>query len=67
MPTLILAPAHVFDVSLFSDAGKKFEKTKRALVGDEEEAYACAACEQPVAEDFEYCPHCGEDAVEPTE
>lgn len=54
-------------MSLFSDAGRKFEKTKRALAGGDGAAYVCTACEEPADEDHEYCPHCGESAVEPVE
>jgi len=53
-------------MSLFRKAGKKFEETKRTyLDGDAE--YVCRACEEVVDGDYEYCPHCGEAAVEPIE
>ncbi len=53
-------------MSLFRKAGKKFEETKRTyLDGDPE--YVCRGCEEPVAESFDHCPHCGEPAVEPIE
>jgi len=49
-------------MSLFRKAGKKFEEKKRAYVDGDPE-YVCRACEEAVAEAFEYCPHCGEAAV----
>jgi rubrerythrin len=53
-------------MNLFRKAGEKFEETKRAFVeGDAE--YVCRACEKPVAEDYDHCPHCGEASVEPVE
>lgn len=54
-------------MSLFERAGKKFEETKQAFVGGKEAAYVCRACEEPVSEDYEHCPHCGEPSVEPAE
>jgi len=54
-------------MSLFRKAGEKFEETKRAFVdggGEAETKYVCRACEESVADDHEYCPHCGEDTVE---
>lgn len=52
-------------MGLFSDVGRKFEETKQSLIDSEQAEYACASCENPVTEDFEYCPHCGEGSVEP--
>jgi len=54
-------------MSLFRKAGEKFEETKRTLLDGTEAAYACGACEEPLTADFDYCPHCGEDAVGPVE
>jgi rRNA maturation endonuclease Nob1 len=54
-------------MSLFSDAGRAFERTKQALTGDDGPEYVCRACEELVEEDYEFCPHCGEAAVEPLE
>lgn len=54
-------------MSLFRDAGKKFEETKQSLLGDTEAKYICRSCEETIAEDYEYCPHCGEETVEPAE
>lgn len=51
-------------MSLFRKAGKKFEETKQKFTGDEE-GYVCEACGTALDEDYEYCPHCGESAVEP--
>jgi rubrerythrin len=54
-------------MNLFKKAGKKFEETKRTLVDDGEAEYVCRSCESPVAENHEYCPHCGEGTVAPVE
>jgi rubrerythrin len=60
-------------MSLFKKAGEKFEETKRAFVDgegpdpDPESAYVCRACEESVGDDYDYCPHCGEDAVDAAE
>ena len=53
-------------MSLFRKAGKKFEETKKSVL-DGDPAYVCRACEGAVDDDYEYCPHCGEAAVEPIE
>lgn len=52
-------------MGLFSNLGKQFEKTKRAFTTDEQTDYVCASCEKPIDDDYEHCPHCGEQAVEP--
>lgn len=52
-------------MSLFEKAGKKFEETKRTFVDGNEAEYVCRSCEKSVAENYEYCPHCGEESVEP--
>jgi uncharacterized OB-fold protein len=52
-------------MDLFKKAGKKFEETKRSFVEEKEAAYVCRSCEESVTEDYEYCPHCGEETVEP--
>ena len=65
-----MSDAHVLSfMSLFSKAGKTFERTKRRLVDGESAsaAYVCRACEESVTEAYEYCPHCGEAAVEPVD
>ncbi|WP_227375927.1 zinc ribbon domain-containing protein [Haladaptatus halobius] len=54
-------------MSLFSNVGRKFEKTKRTFIDDEAAEYACMSCENPVDEEYEYCPHCGKETVEPVE
>lgn len=54
-------------MGLFKEVGKKFEETKRAFVDGEEAEYVCRSCEEPVSENHEYCPHCGEESVEPVE
>ncbi|WP_266082472.1 zinc ribbon domain-containing protein [Haladaptatus caseinilyticus] len=54
-------------MSLFSNVGRKFEKTKRAFIDDGQTEYACVSCDNPVDGEYEYCPHCGEETVEPVE
>lgn len=54
-------------MSLFEKAGKKFEETKQTFVDGKGAEYVCRSCEEPVAENYEYCPHCGERTVEPVE
>jgi len=54
-------------MSLFRKAGERFEETKRALVGDDTPEYVCRACEEPVTEAYDHCPHCGDPTVEPVE
>ncbi|MFB6298392.1 MAG: hypothetical protein ABEH56_07720 [Salinirussus sp.] len=54
-------------MSLFRTVGKKFEETKRTFVSEGEPAYVCVSCDQPVTEDYDHCPHCGEGTVEPAE
>lgn len=51
-------------MGFFRKAGKKFEETKRTVIGDDEE-FVCRDCETTLEEDYQYCPHCGEPAVEP--
>lgn len=52
-------------MSLFSDVGRKVEKTKQVLIDGKQAEYVCVSCEELVDEDYEYCPHCGEETVEP--
>jgi Zn finger protein HypA/HybF involved in hydrogenase expression len=54
-------------MSLFKKAGKTFEEAKQTFVEGEEAEYVCRSCEEPVADNYEYCPHCGEETVEPIE
>lgn len=51
-------------MSFFSGLGRKVEETKRALLDHESASYACVACSKAVDGDSDYCPHCGEAAVE---
>ena len=51
-------------MDLFRKAGEKFEETKRSFMAGAETAYVCRSCEESVEEDYEHCPHCGEEAVE---
>ena len=53
-------------MSLFRKAGEKFQETKQAFIGTEIE-YVCRSCQEGVSEKSEYCPHCGEETVEPVE
>lgn len=64
---LIRVAIQFHPMSLFSNVGRKFEKTKRAYIDGEQAEYACGSCEKPVAENYEYCPHCGEETVKPVE
>ena len=52
-------------MSLFKKAGEKFEETKQSFMSGRETDYVCCACEEPVDEEYDHCPHCGEPAVEP--
>jgi rubrerythrin len=52
-------------MGLFEKAGEAFEETKQSVLGGSGAEYVCVACEKPVDDDYEYCPHCGEAAVEP--
>lgn len=54
-------------MSLFEKAGKKFEETKQSFLDGTDAEYVCRACEESVVENYEYCPHCGEETVEPIE
>lgn len=54
-------------MSLFNKAGKWFEETKQTFADGKEAEHVCRSCEKPVAESYEYCPHCGEETVEPVE
>lgn len=54
-------------MGIFRKAGKRFEEAKRTVLDAAEADFVCASCEEPVEEAYEYCPHCGEDAVEPVE
>ncbi len=54
-------------MGLFSDVGRKFEETKRAFSDGERAEFVCTSCDEPVDDNYEYCPHCGEESVEPVE
>jgi rubrerythrin len=54
-------------MGLFRKAGEKFEETKRTFVDGAEAAYVCRSCGEDVTEEYEYCPHCGEESVEPAD
>ncbi|WP_380679846.1 hypothetical protein [Salinigranum sp. GCM10025319] len=54
-------------MSLFKKAGKKFEEAKRTFVDGEKAEYVCRSCTEAVSENYEYCPHCGEETVERVE
>lgn len=61
MPVAVL----LVRMGLFSDVGRKFEKTKKAVIDSKRAKYVCVLCEKSLDENYEYCPHCGEDSVEP--
>jgi rRNA maturation endonuclease Nob1 len=52
-------------MGLFSDVGRKFEETKQALTDSKQAEYVCVSCEKTVDENYEHCPRCGEESVEP--
>lgn len=52
-------------MSFLSDVGRKVEKTKQTLTDSKQAGYVCMSCEEPVDEQYDYCPHCGEETVEP--
>ena len=54
-------------MGLFRKAGKKFEETKQAVLDHAEAGYICRSCGELFEEESEFCPHCGEDAIEPVE
>ncbi|EJN60650.1 hypothetical protein HSB1_12530 [Halogranum salarium B-1] len=47
--------------------GRQFEKAKQTYIGDGQMEYICASCREPVEKNYEHCPHCGEETVEPVE
>lgn len=51
----------------FRKAGETFEETKQAFISGTEAEYVCPSREEPVTEDSEYCPHCGDGMAEPVE
>ena len=54
-------------MSLSRKAGEKFEEAKQSFVAGKDAEFVCRSCEEPVTEDREDCPHCGEGTIEPTE
>lgn len=52
-------------MNLFRKAGEKFEETKRSLLTGADVEFVCRSCEKPVTRDYEECPHCGEETIEP--
>lgn len=66
-PTLIHVAMLPRPVSLLSDIGRKFEKTKQTFTDSGRSEYVCVSCEKPVEKNYEYCPHCGAETVEPVE
>lgn len=54
-------------MGIFRDAGRKFEETKRSLLEGEDADFVCTACEKPLTQTYDTCPHCGADAVEAVE
>lgn len=54
-------------MSLFRKAGKKFEETKQSVLEGASGDFVCESCSEQVIKPYEYCPHCGEDAVVPVD
>ena len=54
-------------MSLFRKVGEKVEEAKQSFMSSKQSKYVCQSCEEPVDEDYEHCPHCGEGSVEPVE
>lgn len=52
-------------MSLFRKVGKKFEEAKQTVTGSDDVEYVCRSCGEAVFEEYEFCPHCGEEEVEP--
>ena len=53
-------------MGLFRTLGEKFEETRQAFDDAREGAdFYCVACEEGLTEEYDTCPYCGEDAVEP--
>ena len=52
-------------MSLFRTVGEKFEETKRNLLGEGNAEFVCQACDKAVTQQYDECPHCREDAIEP--
>lgn len=61
---LIHPDALVLGMGLFRKAGAKFEETKRSLMTGGDVEFVCRACEEPLTQEYDECPHCGADAVE---
>ncbi|WP_251329505.1 zinc-ribbon domain-containing protein [Haloplanus pelagicus] len=51
-------------MSLFEKAGKTFEEAKRTFTDGTQAEYVCRSCTESVSENYEYCPHCGEETVD---
>lgn len=66
-PTLIRIRRLIQTMNLFRKAGEKFEETKQAFVSGSDAEYVCHSCEKPVEDDYQFCPHCGEESVEPVD
>jgi rRNA maturation endonuclease Nob1 len=54
-------------MGLFSNVGRKFEEAKQAYISDKQTDYVCVSCRESVEKDYEHCPHCGEETIEPVE
>lgn len=66
-PILILIACLDGPMSLFRKAGKKFEETKQSVLEGKSADFVCESCKEQVSKDYEYCPHCGKDAIVPLE
>lgn len=54
-------------MDLFRKAGEKFEETKQSFMEGKDTPYVCRSCEEPVDDNYDHCPHCGKETVEPVE
>jgi rRNA maturation endonuclease Nob1 len=53
-------------MGLFNELGRQVEQVKQSVQGsDGDPAYQCRACDARLDAAHDFCPECGEDAVEP--
>jgi rRNA maturation endonuclease Nob1 len=53
-------------MGLFNELGRQVEQVKQSVQGsDGDPAYQCRACDARLDAAYDFCPECGEDAVEP--
>lgn len=53
-------------MGVFNKLGRQVEQVKQSVQGatEEDRAYQCRACDARFADDHDFCPECGEQAVE---